>query len=53
MSPMGQRSERQPPARWTEGNVKIAESRWMQVASDQSHWKSIGGAYVKQWTATG
>ena len=33
--------------------VKTAGSRWMQVASDRSPWKSIGEAYVQQWTATG
>ena len=34
-------------------NIKIAGSRWLQVALDRSRWKSIGEAYVQQWTAIG
>ena len=38
---------------WIDDLVKTAGSRWMQVSSDRSRWKSIGEAYVQQWTATG
>ena len=41
-----------PPAR-TDVLIKTAGSRWMQLESDQSRWKSIGEAYVQQWAATG
>ncbi|KAL4710847.1 hypothetical protein ACJJTC_016131 [Scirpophaga incertulas] len=40
-------------ARWTDDLLKIAWSRWMQVAMDRSLWKSIGEAFVQQWTAIG
>ena len=50
---MGKRSVGRSPARWTDDLVKTAGSRWMQVASDLSRWKSIRKAYVQQWTATG
>ncbi|XP_062528975.1 citron rho-interacting kinase isoform X4 [Bombyx mori] len=49
----GKRSVGRPPTRWTDDLVKSAGSRWMQVAMDRSHWKSIGEAYVQQWTAIG
>ena len=42
------RSVGRPPARWTDDLVKIAGSRWMQVAMDRSRWRSIGEGYVQQ-----
>ena len=47
---MGKRSVRPVLGRWTDDLVKTAGSRWMQVASDRSRWKSIGEACVQQWT---
>ena len=49
---MGKCSVGRPP-RWTDDLVKTAGSHCMQVASDPSRWRSIGEAYVQQWTATG
>ena len=37
----GKRSVRRPSTRWTDDVVKTAKSRWLQVASDRSCWKSI------------
>ena len=42
---MGKRSVERPPARWTDDLVKTVGSRWMQVASDWSRWKSNEEAY--------
>ena len=49
----GNRSVGRPPTRWTDDLTKIAGSRWMQVASNRPIWKSLGEAYVQQWTSSG
>ncbi len=49
----GKRSVGRPPARWTDDLIKVAGSRWMQVASNRPIWKSMGEAYVQQWTSCG
>ena len=49
----GKRSVGRPPTRWSDDLLKIAGRRWMQAASDRSLWKSLGEAYVQQWTSIG
>ena len=49
----GRRSVGRPPARWTDDLVRVAGSRWIQMAWDRSLWRSMGEAYVQQWTSTG
>ncbi|KAI8441229.1 hypothetical protein MSG28_014878 [Choristoneura fumiferana] len=51
--PRGKRSVGRPRTRWTDDLVKAAGSRWMQAASNRSNWRSMGEAYVQQWTACG
>ncbi|RVE53430.1 hypothetical protein evm_002000 [Chilo suppressalis] len=41
---------RRPPTRWTDDIVKCAGSRWMRIAQDRALWRSMGEAYVQQWT---
>ena len=43
---MGKRSAGRSPARSTDDLVRTAHSRWMQVASDRSRWKSIGEIFL-------
>jgi hypothetical protein len=31
--------------------VKVAGSRWMRAAQDRSSWRTLGEAYVQQWTS--
>jgi hypothetical protein len=33
--------------------VKVAGSRWMRAAQDRSSWRTLGEAYVQQWTCLG
>jgi heme oxygenase len=33
--------------------VKVAGSRWMRAAQDRSSWRTLGEAYVQQWTSLG
>jgi hypothetical protein len=47
----GRRSVGRPPTRWTDDLVKVAGSRWMRAAQDRSSWRSLGEAYVQQWTS--
>ena len=49
----GRRSVGRPPTRWTDDLVKTAGNRWMQEASSRSKWRSMGEAYVQQWTSSG
>jgi hypothetical protein len=42
-----------PSARWIDDLVKVAESRWMRAAQDRSSWRTLGEAYVQQWTSLG
>ncbi|XP_028175804.1 uncharacterized protein LOC114364024 [Ostrinia furnacalis] len=49
----GRRSVGRPPTRWTDDLVKVAGSTWMQAAQDRSLWKSLGEAFVQQWTSFG
>lgn len=49
----GKRSVGRPPARWTDDIVKSAGKHWMRAASDRTRWKSLGEAYVQQWTSYG
>ena len=49
----GKRSVGRPPARWTDDLIKVAGTRWTQAASNRSLWKSMGEAYVQQWTSLG
>ncbi|VVC99109.1 unnamed protein product [Leptidea sinapis] len=34
-------------------DVKIAGIRWMRAAQNRSSWRSLGEAFVHQWTSTG
>ncbi|CAB3231006.1 unnamed protein product [Arctia plantaginis] len=49
----GKRSVGRPPTRWTDDLVKVAGNRWMQAAINRPRWKSLGEAYVQQWTSIG
>jgi hypothetical protein len=49
----GRRSVGRPPTRWTDDLVKVAGSRWMRTAQDRSSWRTLGEAYVQQWTSLG
>ncbi|KAL0852521.1 hypothetical protein ABMA27_017001 [Loxostege sticticalis] len=49
----GRRSVGRPPTRWTDDLVKVAGGAWMRAAQDRILWKSLGEAYVQQWTFTG
>jgi hypothetical protein len=49
----GRRSVGRPPTRWTDELVKVAGSRWMRAAQDRSLWRTLGEAYVQQWTSLG
>ncbi|CAG9565546.1 unnamed protein product [Danaus chrysippus] len=49
----GRRSVGRPPTRWSDDLVKVAGIRWMRVAQDRSSWRSLGEAYVLQWTSFG
>ncbi|CAG9090267.1 unnamed protein product [Plutella xylostella] len=42
-----------PPTRWTDDLRKVAGSRWMQMAGGRLGWRSLGEAYVQQWTIEG
>ncbi|KAI8424129.1 hypothetical protein MSG28_002725 [Choristoneura fumiferana] len=50
---IGKRSVGRPPTRWTDDLVKAAGVRWMQAAANRSNWRSVGEAYVQQWTSYG
>ncbi|KAI8437283.1 hypothetical protein MSG28_011657 [Choristoneura fumiferana] len=41
------------PTRWTDDLVQVACSRWMQAASSRGNWRSMGEAYVQEWTSYG
>jgi hypothetical protein len=47
----GRRSVGRPPIRRTDNLVKVAGSRWMRAAQDRSSWRTLGEAYVQQWTS--
>ena len=49
----GRRSVGRPPTRWTDYLIKVAGNRWMRTAQDRSLWRSLGEAYVLQWTSIG
>ncbi|KAI8434898.1 hypothetical protein MSG28_003374 [Choristoneura fumiferana] len=49
----GRRSIGRPPTRWTDDIVRIAGTRWMQVACCHSLWRSKGEPFVQQWTSSG
>jgi hypothetical protein len=49
----GRRSVGRHPTRWTDDLVKVAGSRWMRAAQDRSSWRTLGEAYVQQWTSRG
>ncbi|VVC87667.1 unnamed protein product [Leptidea sinapis] len=34
-------------------DIGIAGIRWMRAAQDRSSWKSLGEAFVQQWTSSG
>ncbi|KAI8429308.1 hypothetical protein MSG28_007805 [Choristoneura fumiferana] len=42
------RSVGRPLTRWMDELVKVAGSRWVQAAANQSNWRSMGEAYVQQ-----
>jgi hypothetical protein len=47
----GRRSVGRLPTKWTDDLVKVAGSRWMRAAHDRSSWRTLGEAYVQQWTS--
>ena len=50
---VGKRRVGRPPARWTDDLKKVAGSGWMKKAGDRALWRSLGEAYLQQWTAIG
>ncbi|KAI8431209.1 hypothetical protein MSG28_001247 [Choristoneura fumiferana] len=40
----GNRSVGRPPTRWTDDLVKVAGSRWVHAASNQSDWRSMSNS---------
>ncbi|KAG7311613.1 hypothetical protein JYU34_002661 [Plutella xylostella] len=50
---VGKRRVGRPPTRWSDDLRKVAGSRWMQMAGDRLGWRSLGEAYVQQWTTEG
>nr|ADI61810.1 endonuclease-reverse transcriptase [Bombyx mori] len=49
----GKRSVGRPPARWSDDLRKAAGSNWMRRTEDRVQWRTLGEAYVQQWTAAG
>jgi hypothetical protein len=49
----GKRSVGRPSTRWTDDLVKGAGGRWMRATQDRSSWRTLGEAYVQQWTSLG
>ncbi|CAG9132369.1 unnamed protein product [Plutella xylostella] len=50
---VGKRRVGRPPTRWSDDLRKVAGSRWMQMAGGRLGWRSLGEAYVQQWTTEG
>jgi hypothetical protein len=50
---LGKRSVGRPPARWTDDLRKVAGGDWMAKTGDRALWRTLGEAYVQQWTAMG
>jgi hypothetical protein len=48
----GRRSVGRSPTRWSDDLVKVAGSR-MRASQDRSSWRTLGEAYVLQWTSLG
>jgi hypothetical protein len=49
---LGKRSVGRPPARWDD-DLRTAGRCWMCQAEDRALWRSLGEAYVQQWTNIG
>ncbi|KAK4875679.1 hypothetical protein RN001_012101 [Aquatica leii] len=43
------RSRGRPPTRWSD-DIKRVRTNWIQAAQDRLEWRTIGEAYVQQWT---
>jgi hypothetical protein len=39
-----------PPVRWSDDIVRVAGTKWMQMAQDRELWRKMGEAYVQHWT---
>ena len=50
---LGKRSVGRPQARWDDDLRKTAGRCWMRQAEDRALWRSLGEAYVQQWTNIG
>ena len=50
---IGKRSVGRPPARWTDDLKKVTGSDWMTKTGDRVLWRTLGEAYVQQWTVIG
>ena len=50
---LGKRSVGRPPTRWSDDLRRVAGSGWMRRAEDRAQWRTLGEAYVQQWTDTG
>ena len=48
---LSKRSVRRPPARWTDDLKRVARNDWMVKTGDRVLWRTLGEAYVQQWTA--
>lgn len=47
---VGTRSVGGQLARWSDDLRKVAGKHWMRKAGDRAVWRSLGEAYVQQWT---
>ncbi|CAH2217718.1 jg17 [Pararge aegeria aegeria] len=50
---IGKHSVGRPRVRWTDNLKKVAGSGWIRKAEDRVWWRSLGKAYVQQWTLVG
>ncbi|PZC77123.1 hypothetical protein B5X24_HaOG203677 [Helicoverpa armigera] len=38
---------------WMDHLDKVAGKQWLRVAEDRANWRTLGDAFVQQWTSFG